>query len=234
MTTVEAVAIFKILQDKYASPHLIDSEIVRMLNMAQYERLNRLVPDDMGGVANFEQDQNIALNLKPLIYRLTDLTLLGGSPPACILLDNDINGKLADVLQDLGLDEPTAKYFRVYNLAETGDSTKYVKYVKHNNIQRISQNSFKAPGTDSLCYTTAARGFQLYPTVAATVAKTFEITVIKHPRKLALETTFDAAVDPEWDDYNMNLIIMIALQLAGISTRDEELIADIRNTKITN
>lgn len=237
MTTAEAVAIFKILQDKYASPHLVDSEIVRMLNMAQYERLNRLIPDDMGGVVNFEQDQNVALNLKPLIYRLTDLSVLGGGPPpACILLDTDINDKLIEVLTDLAIDEPDAKYFRVCNLAESATLTSppaYLKYSKHNNIYRASLNTFKAPG-NVLYYTTCARGFQVYPIEDSTADKSFEITVIKHPRKLRLETTVDPAVDPEWDDYNMNLIIMIALQLAGISTRDEELIADIRNTKVTN
>jgi hypothetical protein len=59
----------------------------------------------------------------------------------------------------------------------------------------------------------------------------FGTTIVKHPRKMNLDPD---PVDPEWDDYNMNLIIMIALQLAGISTRDEELIADIRNVKVTN
>lgn len=230
MTTAEAVAIFKILQDKYASPHLIDSEIVRMLNMAQYERLNRLVPDDMGGVVNFEQDQNVALNLKPFIYFVSPVSPAGAD---CIITDTAINTALQDLT---GVETDT--YFRVCNLLKLGgqnDPPIYCKYTKHNNIYRLYSNSFKAPGASGVfLYTNIASGFQIHPIEQATQNADFGITVIKHPKKLALETTVDPAVDPEWDDYNMNLIIMIALQLAGISTRDEELIADIRNTKITN
>lgn len=229
MTTEEAVNIFKILQDKYASPHLIDSEIVRMLNMAQYERLNRLVPDDMGGVVNFEQDHNVALNVKPFIYRLTGLNPRN---PDCMITDVSINEELADsVLPD---PDPEGQYFRICNVIEEADQPKYCKYVKHNNFFRVSLNSFKSPTGGVLQYTLNAEGIQMYPAEEDTATKSFSITVIKHPKKMKLPEGVNEAVDPEWDDYNMNLIIMIALQLAGISTRDEELIGDIRNTKITN
>jgi hypothetical protein len=229
MTTIEAVAIFKILQDKYASPHLIDSEIVRMLNMAQYERLNRLIPDDLGGVVNFEQDQNVALNLKPFIYLLSGLFPRN---PDCMITDVSINEELVDMVIPSD-SEPDAKYFRICNVIKIGDVSYYCKYVKHNNFFRSSLNVFKSP--DSIFqYTLNAEGIQIYPVTQDTYTQPFGITVIKHPKKMKLPEGYDEAVDPEWDDYNMNLIIMIALQLAGISTRDEELITDIRNTKITN
>lgn len=228
MTTQEAVDIFKILQDKYASPHLIDSEIVRMLNMAQYERLNRLIPDDMGGVVNFEMDQNVALNVKPLIYNLTGLS---AESPSTLVLDSTINAALVTALDDIGITEPDAKYFRIANVVREGDDIVYCKYTKHNNYNRISANSFKAPTAGKPAYSLLANGIQIYPQSASMALYTFGTTVVKHPRKMDIEPN---PVDPEWDDYNMNLIIMIALQLAGISTRDEELIADIRNVKVTN
>jgi hypothetical protein len=235
MTTLEAVNIFKILQDKYASPHLIDSEIVRMLNMAQYERLNRLLPDDMGGVVNFELDQNVALNIRPLIYYLNGLV----TTTTGVILDSEINEKLVTALDDRGIEEPDATYFRIVNVVQDNLANppvrKPCKYVKQNNIYRLLVNSFKTPGTPGIqyYYTLMANGLQIFPIEDYTspVVIPFATTIIKHPRKMNLDPD---PVDPEWDDYNMNLIIMIALQLAGISTRDEELIADIRNVKVTN
>jgi hypothetical protein len=237
MTTLEAVNIFKILQDKYASPHLIDSEIVRMLNMAQYERLNRLLPDDMGGVVNFELDQNVALNIRPLIYYLNGLV----TTTTGVILDSEINEKLVTALDDRGIEEPDATYFRIVNVVQDNLGTieppirKTCKYVKQNNIYRLLANSFKSPGIigQEYLYTLLSDGLQIIPIQdynTPTLIR-FGTTIVKHPRKMNLDPD---PVDPEWDDYNMNLIIMIALQLAGISTRDEELIADIRNVKVTN
>ena len=182
MTTAEAVAIFKILQDKYASPHLIDSEIVRMLNMAQYERLNRLIPDDMGGVVNFEQDQNIALNVKPLIYYLSPLSPRN---PDCVITDLVINAALITAVSNVTDPEPDAKYFRICNLViEAGSDVRYCKYVKHNNVYRISANTFKSATAYTPLYTLNAEGIQMYPKSSTTYNAQFGVTVIKHPRTL--------------------------------------------------
>jgi hypothetical protein len=71
VTTQKAVDILNILIDKYGSPSVDEDERVDMLNMAMFEYLNRLVPDNQGGVVNFEFDSNVIHNIKPLIYTIT-------------------------------------------------------------------------------------------------------------------------------------------------------------------
>jgi len=210
MTTAQALDIFKILQDKYASPSLIDSEILKFLNMAQYERINRILPDDMGGVVNFEMDQNISANIQHLIYPLTGL-----SATSDVLTTSTINTALA---ASAGAG---STYLRVLNMSVSG---KPAKYVRQNNVLTQAVNYFKVPSASAPKYTLIATGFRLYPSPAAA---SVDVTVMKKPKEITV------AVSPEWDDYNMNLILMIALQLAGVSTRDEELIADIRNIQTT-
>jgi len=115
MTTAQALDVFKILQDKYASPSLIDSEILKFLNMAQYERINRILPDDMGGVVNFEMDQNIAANIQHLVYPLTGL-----SATSDVLTSSTINSALV-VAAGAG-----SSYLRILNLSVSGKPAKYV------------------------------------------------------------------------------------------------------------
>lgn len=210
MTTTEALDIFKILQDKYASPSLIDPEILKFLNMAQYERINRIVPDDMGGVVNFEFDQNVASNVRHLVYPLS-----GMSATSDVLLNATINAALVTAAGS------GSELFRVLNVSVSG---KPAKYVNQNNLLTQAVNYFKAPSANYPKYSMLATGYKFYPSPAAS---SISMTVMKKPKAIT------SAVNPEWDDYNMNLIIMIALQLAGVSTRDEELIADIRNIQTT-
>lgn len=210
MTTADALDIFKILQDKYASPSLIDSEILKFLNMAQYERVNRILPDDMGGVVNFEFDQNTAFNIKHLIYPITSL-----SATSDVLLNATIDAALVSAAG------AGAELMRVLNVSVSG---KLAKYVSTNNVLAQAVNYFKAPSANYPRYSIQATGLKFYPSPAAS---SISLVALKKPKAISLTS------NPEWDDYNMNLILMIALQLAGVSTRDEELIADIRNIQTT-
>jgi len=206
MTTSEAISLFKILQDKYASPHLTDGEILKFLNMAQYERLNRLVPDDMGGVSALEQDQNVLMNIRPFIYKVTGLVVSSG-----FLSNSTISAAMSG-----------AELFRVLNINYY--QGRPAKFTRHNNVLKEATNTFKDASQTNQKYVVLGNGYQFYPAYSTTDTS---MTVVKKP------ATISASTNPEWDDYNMNLILMIALQLAGISTRDEELIMDIRNTTTT-
>lgn len=210
MTTAEALDIFKILQDKYASPNLIDSEILKFLNMAQYERINRILPDDMGGVVNFDFDQNTAFNIKHLIYPLSSL-----SATSDVLLNTTINAALVSAAG------AGSELMRILNVSVSG---KLAKYVSNNNLLSQAANYFKVPSANYPRYSIQATGLKFYP---SPTASSISLVAMKKPKAISL------TADPEWDDYNMNLVLMIALQLAGVSTRDEELIADIRNIQTT-
>jgi hypothetical protein len=215
MTTRQAVDIFNVIQDKYGSPDIIEDEAVDYLNMAINEWMNRLIPDSQGGVVNFDFDSNTAAIIKPLIYEL-NATMVGQ-----IVSDE----ALADLLHT-ATDDDCSEVFRIMSVGIDVTSglttTTYpVKYVKHNNFWIFQRNAFKKATSTTPLYTIVNNGYKFHPTQAGTV----RFTVIKKPRVLALNPK---AIDPEFDDYTMTNVIFNACKIAGIGTRDGELIEDIR------
>lgn len=204
MTSSELLTLFEVLLDKYGSPYLTDSEMYSLLNMAQYERFNRLLPDDMGGQVNFEFDENTLQNIRPFIYTLTGLT-----PTTGLLSNATINTALVSASHS------GAEMFRIMNASVSNTP---IRWVRHNNINAYNQNAFKAPDSDNPKYTLLSSGIQFYPTTTTGIT----LTVIKRPRAIS------DVVNPEWDDYSLNLILMIALQLAGVAIRDGEEIGIIQ------
>lgn len=205
MTTTQLVNYFSILQDKYGSPNLVNTEIVSYLNHATNEWLNRLVPDSQGGVVNFENDANITAQIKPLVY-----TFSVNSDSSGLLTESAINTALVSA------SEAGATYFRPMSMVV---GTNVVKYVKHNDIGAYLRNSYKEPTTTYRLYTEIANGLQLYPQSSTTVS----LTVMKKPRVLVY-----GSIDPELEDYVLYNVLMIALSLAGVSTRDGEMLDEIR------
>jgi hypothetical protein len=216
MTTQTAVDIFAILQDKYGSPDLDPDEVVHLLNMATYEWLNRLVPSNLGGAVNFELDSNTLANIKPLIYSITG-TMNGSG-----VLTNAV---ITAALVTAGA-EATATWYRIGNVGITVSSKTYpAKFVRHNDYLAFVRNYFKRGKATKPIYTIRQDGLKFDPIDAVS---SLSLVVVKHPKLLSLV----GPVNPELDDQAMYNIIMIALKFAGVSTRDEELIMDIRNTSL--
>lgn len=214
MTIQQAIDYCTILQDKYGSPNVIDDEWLNYLNHGINEYLNRLVPDSEGGVVNYEMDKNTINNLKPLIY------------PVTVQMDSDglvTDAAITGALQTEGA-ESGASWFRVMSLGFTVSGYP-IRYVRQNNLFPFKKNYFKQPTLTSARYTTIAKGLSFEPVATST---DITLTVIKRPRILSLSPV----VDPEFDDYAMYNVIMIALQLAGVATRDEEIISDIKNISV--
>lgn len=208
MLVSKAVEIFEVLLDKYGSPNIIESEILNHFEMATYLYLNRMFPDSQGGIVNFDLDSNVTANIQPLIYVLEGLTT---APPNVLA-----NGTINTALQTASA-EPGATYFRIVAI---GSGNRPVKYVKHNNLWAHLDNSFKAPTTTYPLYTLVSGGIQLYPTTPGT---TLTVTVVKTPR--AITTTSQAF---EFIDYAVYNIIAIAVKLAGVGLREDDVINEIR------
>jgi hypothetical protein len=212
LTTQQCVDYFLVLQDKYGSPSVTQSEVVDFLNHGINEYLNRIFPDNEGAVVNFEQDKNVTATIQPLIYTFAATTAGTG-----LLTTAALNTLLAT---DSGIG--SAEFFRVGDIGLTfGGITYPVKYVRSNNLWAFSRNYFKKPSLTRPKYELISKGILVYP--AGT--QTLTISVIKKPKVLSLT----GPVNPELEDYVMYSVIAIALQLAGVSTRDEAIIQDIRN-----
>jgi hypothetical protein len=214
-TTQKVVDYFLVLQDKYGSPSVDEDEAVNFLNHALQEYLNRIFPDNQGAVVNFEQDKNVTANIQPLVFDFTLNTTAGG-----LLTTAAINAALVTAGAEAG-----ATYFRIGSIGLTSGGITYpVKYMRDNNFWAFNRNYFKKPLLTRPKFELVATGVQVYP--VGTQALT--VSVVKKPKTLDLSTP----VNPEFGDYQMVDVLMIALQLAGVSTRDEEILNDIRNNTI--
>jgi hypothetical protein len=211
MTVNQAVDLFKVLIDKYESAYLTDQEILDLLNMAlRGEYMNRLFPDSQGGVVNWEQDQNVTENLKPLLFNLSLNMNASG-----ILSNSTINAALVTASGESG-----ATAFRIGSIGWTlGGSSYPVKYIKTNDRWANQRNVFKRPSSTNPKYSLISTGLQFYPT---SELATLTVNVVKTPKLLVAGETC------ELSDYVMYHIISIGLKLAGVAIRDTEMQEDVR------
>lgn len=215
MTTQELLDNFAILADKYGSPNFSDDETLVLLNNAQLERLRRLLPDDAGGIVNFDLDQNTLMNVRPLIYPITTTMNSSG-----IITFSAVNTALRTASGDNG-----CAIHRILGLRWTASSVSYpVKYTKSNNWDSYKRNSFKTGSITAPRFMVDATNITLDP---ASTTASITITCLKTPKILAVGNTGD------WDDTNANQVIQIALQLASQATRDQELLATIQNSNVS-
>lgn len=203
MTSGEAILKLQLLLDKTGSPYFTTDEYLSFLNMSQLEFINRLLPDSIGGVVNFELDENTLFNIKQLIIPLFVTVPSGGRITNSVL----VSGIQA------GTGDLTATVLRILNFSLTISGQEVsVKFIKHNN--RFVKNIFKTPSVNNPCYIVEADDIRLVPITS------FEgvggiVTVMKSPRIMT------AGNSPDFDDYVMNQVIQIAYQMATVATRDE-------------
>lgn len=208
MTTAQVILRCKIIIDKYGSPTIEDTEWVGHLNAAQYEVMNRVIPDQEGGSLNFEADANVLENFKPLIYPVTTIPVTG------LITLTVLNGLIQAASGD-----NTCEVFRILNIAKADDTV--IKFVRHNSLYTFKSNVFKAPADDFPWFTILATGYQIYPSIGTTV----KLTIMKTP--LILTNTGESL---EFEDYVVDQIILQAVKLAGVGIRDTEVIQDTRLT----
>lgn len=220
MTSAQALSKFDILLDKYGSPYFEESEKLEFLNMAQNEVLNRFVPDSLGGVVNFELDQNTFHNIRNLVWSL-DLAASSTSGDSSIFTTTSINSELVTRTSD-----SSTSLFRVLSLSidvgssSTGFIETGIKFSKVNNFAKSTSNFFKKASQSAPIYTYESTYFRVLPRVTSFV----RFRVIKTPKVMT------SGNSPDWDDYVMNQVILQAVKLAGVPLRDEEIQQDVRLT----
>lgn len=220
MTTLEAIDKLDLLLDKYGSPYFTQTEKLNFLNMAQLEALNRMIPDSVGGVVNFDLDRNTLTNINQLIYHFSispDQTTADG-------VRIFYSSLLTQVRSQSG--QPSATINRIMNLSVITSLNPYIeepiKYIQQNKIAATTVNTFKRPTSTNRVYYLEGSNIRCVPTITSQV----KVILIKDP------VIMTAAVNPEWGDYMMNQIISIAAQMASIGLRDPELLQQLQNSNI--
>lgn len=220
MTTIQALQIFDVLQDQYGAPYFPTDWKLKLFNMAQLETLNKMVPDSLGGVINFEFDANTYRNILPLIYTAYNMNMDASG----ILPYSTIETSMT------GIYGYTTTIFAIISIGagNTYATTVPCRYTKQNNFWEFNSNVFKQGTNTSFRYkieitNLSGKVIQFFP---FDTSKNITATVIKTPR-IMTETD-----NPDWDDYVMNQVILQALKLAGIAVSDIQEIQSVSGSGI--
>lgn len=207
MTTQEMHDWFDLIQDKYSSPYFTDGEKDSFLTRAQYQYINELFPDNEGGAFNIESDMLTLQNVSTLVYETTASLNMSS---AGIINKANINTTLNSIS---GGTEP---YIRILNVSlNNGTSVVPVRFRRHNDFYKLEKNSFKSASADVPTYRIISTGIKLAP-----INITYDVyfTLLKEPKKIQLGVT-----EPELPSNTHDKLVAIALELAGVSSRDEAL-----------
>jgi len=205
MTTQEMLDWFDILQDKYASPYFTEDEKLTFLNRAIYTFIEQYFPD--GGLGlNFELDSNTEQKLWSLIFECSSTSM-------------DSNGTLdkADLVSDLQTisGDATAGIYKIISVEFAKSGRRYpCKYMRHNDKTAFENNYFKKPSYKEPKYLFQNGLLQFRP---LDTSADIYITVIKTPLTLGLSPT----VNSDLPEDTHNDIVAIALEFAGVASREE-------------
>ncbi len=205
MTIAQMSTYFNILVDKYGSPYWTNPEISLLLNRAQIIFIKALMPTKIGETVDFETSEDTLNIVSPLIINLP-------------VINVPSSGSItkASMLSNLQAVYPNAVYWRVLNIGYTLDNINFMpaRYVRHNDWFKFQANYFKAPDNYNPIYRESYTDFQFLP--VNTTAQLY-ITVLKYP----IVMDIDNNINTDLPDSIHDNIVSIALELAGIGTRDQ-------------
>lgn len=211
MTIQEMHNWFDILQDKYQSPYFTDDEKDIFLNIAQLEYINSFIDDGEGINDSVERNSFIFTSFSPLVYSIKN----------GLSMDSNGNVTIANITTELNLlSGDTSPYLYILNCGiGSGSNVLEANYVRHNDIYRLQQNDFKRASTTNPQYSVDNQGLVFKPVdITANVI----ITVLKEPKKMTISAP---SVNSELNSNCHNTIVAIAIDLAGVATREEALIS---------
>lgn len=208
MTAQEMIDWFDILQDKYGSPYFTESEKLLFLNRAQFEYVKSLFPDNEGGVLNIEKDWNNLQNVHSLVFELSEDTM----DTSGRISRSDITSGLRTVSGDVNCD-----VFKILSVEFKRGADRFpCKFLRHNDKAEFERNYFKKPDFDNPRVLFQNNVLQFRP--IDTIVKIY-ITTVKTPKAIAISPASNCELPQD----THNQIVALALELAGVASRDEVL-----------
>ena len=225
MTISEMVTYFDTLQDKASSAYFSDAEKELFLNRAQIIFIEEMVNSDIDGKLNFYERGNVETRsientlgstdaLAPLI--VTDMENIDGSNTR---LATSSSGNLTKDDIDAAITQSSSKstgLMKVLAFAvDDGDTYfKPTKYVRQNDLYKFLQNDFLIPTSSSPIWTNHRENFKFYPKEVMNIVA----SAIRYPEPMVVGTT-----GCELPDFTHDKIVSIALNEAGLGSRDDML-----------
>lgn len=223
MTIVEMIYLFDLIQDKVNSLYYTSDEKVQFINLAQDKFVKELIlqnflPSRRGGEGGSRLYSSIESNLmssealEPLIV-------------ADLEVSSDIDGIINRSLIKSQLNSITGDsvdYISVISLAKSSGVNKIpVKLVRTNDFYKFQNNEFKKSTTDYPQYRINRNNIKLSPTGV----EDYFASVIKEPIRVVYDEITPANnVDSELPSFTHDSIVAIALNEAGVSSRDSALL----------
>ena len=210
MTIQEMTEWFDIIQDKFDSPYFTDEEKELFLNRSQKDFINSYVKS-MQGVSVIEYP-----------HQFTEMfqTLIEADIPVAVDVDGAI--PLSSIEGQLSNNTGVLHVMNVASASSGNINTApntYVKWVRHNDFYKFTRNVFKNPTLEAPVYTQSYKGINIKPSV---FSEPFKVTVLRNPQDMSIANDISSEILDIYDSHNR--IVSIALDYAGVTSRDQALL----------
>ena len=194
---------FDILQDKNGSAYFTDSEKALFLNRAQLEFVEELLDGNGKTELNIETTQDTIQKIAPLIYELPYQSMNSSG----VISKGTIQTALTNMNADAIVWRPLAIGW------ELGKSKLPIKYLRHNDRWEFEGNYFKRPSVKNPKIRETYTSYLISP---VSLSARIYFTLLKYP----LEVDITNTIDCELPENTHNRIVAIALEFAGVGSRD--------------
>lgn len=230
MTIDTMLTLFDIIQDKSNSAYFTDAEKVELINRSQIMFLTEYNENNFPGDIRITERGFISTRslentlgntdiLKPLI--VGNMTTTNGSTA----ISTDANGNLTNATIETAIAFNSGQSTGVLKLLSLalvdGSDNRPIKFVRHNDLYKFIENDFLTPTTEFPLYCINNDGYQVYPQAANDII----VSVIREPVQVVFIGPSDPGnVDCELDDFTHDRILAIALEQAGVASRDSAIV----------
>lgn len=201
MTITGMAELFDLMQDKYGSPYFTNPEKSLFLNRALVEYVGDMLPgkEDKDNVG-FDVDNTS--KIAPLIKYVDTLKM-------------DSTGAITKAAI-AGVTTPAIPWRLLNAGLVLGNVTKPIKFVRHNDWYEFKSNYFKAPSAENPKYRESNDRYTIEP---ININATVKLTVLNYPTVVDIDTNISSNLP----DFTHNDIVSLALEYAGIGSRDQNL-----------
>jgi len=215
MTIQEQHNYFNIIQDKFNSPYFVDSEVDIFINRAQEQFINNIIFRDILGNTTTPKGPQALFGIEDSI------------------LSNEILNTI--MIPDKSVDTDSGGIKALYTAIDTSlmhilsviaassnagaiTNSKHLKFIRHNDVGRFDDNTFKKGSTSKPYYKVGSDGIYLYPITGS--LENLLVSYIKKPTDVDI-----AGTNCILPDYTHERIVALALVLGGVATESEILTA---------
>ena len=210
MTIIEMHTFFDLICDKYASPYFSVAEKDIFINKA----ISSFIEDVWFNYKKVQTNENNPpYGGESTIYTLEAIQPLITNDATVVLDANSVAAKPAALSHLLNI----ALGSEVNNCGEPiDDVTHYCRFVRHNDVYKHIDNSFKKPTVKYPRYTVIDTGYKVYP---LSPGNSVTMSYIKKHTPVV----FNTPTNCQLPGFTHGKIMMLALSLAGLAVREQSL-----------